>query len=427
MSHLRRFILVVTAFLLAVTPTLAQFDQEIRQEVEDDIQDIRSLPLLEEFGVSTMSAEEYLADTVDSLDTDYPPADRALDQRVLIAFGLLDPEVDLGDAYTALMGSSVAGYYDPFADEMVIVTTGDDDELGAFDQVTYAHETVHAIQDQHFDLGAMLTSEEDMTTDESLAMRSLAEGDATVAELDYLLSDMELARAYLDELESMDLDEDVLNDAPAFLSGTLMFPYTDGYEFVQFLHDEGGWDLVNEAYGNLPVSSEQIMHPELYLEGEDPIDVQVPDLSSSFGDDWSEIDQDSMGEFVISLMFGEGELSDEQAELSAAGWGGDAYSVIANEDELAILWNTAWDSEEDAEEFARAMAVREGHRFDGEVTTNGDETLIEGDGVVVRIVQQGTDVTYQQATDLDTLALQTTGVTETAPAPDATSAALKVD
>jgi hypothetical protein len=226
---------------------------------------------------------------------------------------------------------------------------------------------------------------------------------------------MELARAYLDELESMDIDDDALNDAPAFLSGTLMFPYTDGYEFVQFLHDEGGWELVNEAYGNLPVSSEQILHPELYLEGEDPIDVQVPDLSSSFGDDWSEIDQDSMGEFVISLMFDDGELSDEQAELAAAGWGGDAYSVIANEDKLAILWNTVWDSEDDAEEFARAMVVREGHRFDGEVTTNGDETLIEGDGVVVRIVQQGTDVTYQQASDLDELGLLTSGVTETSP------------
>jgi hypothetical protein len=61
------------------------------------------------------------------------------------------------------------------------------------------------------------------------------------------------------------------------------------------------------------------------------------------------------------------------------------------------------------------MVVREGHRLDGEVTTNGDETLIEGDGVVVRIVQRGTEVTYQQATDLETLTLLTTGVSETAP------------
>src|SRR4051812_25234922 len=139
-------------------------------------------------------------------------------------------------------------------------------------------------------------------------MRSLVEGDATVAELDYLLSDMELARAYLDELENMDIDEGALNDAPPFLSGTLMFPYSEGYEFVQFLHDEGGWDLVNEAYGNLPVSSEQIMHPQLYLEGEVPVDVEVPDLSSTIGEEWSEIDRDSMGEYVITLMLDESEL-----------------------------------------------------------------------------------------------------------------------
>jgi hypothetical protein len=199
-----------------------------------------------------------------------------------------------------------------------------------------------------------------------------------------------------------------------------MFPYSEGYEFVQFLHDEGGWELVNEAYGNLPVSSEQIMHPELYLEGGLPVDVQVPDLSASLGADWSEIDQDTMGEFVIALMLKESELSDEQADLAAAGWGGDAYSVIATDDDLAIVWNTAWDTEDDAAEFARALVVREGQRFDAEVTTSSNETLIEGDGVVVRIVQQGTDVTYQQATDLDALALLTAGVAESEPEPDAT-------
>lgn len=423
MSHFRRLTVVVTAFLLAVTPSLAQFDREALQDVEAAIQEVRGLPLLDDFEVSTISAEEYLAETIDSLDTDYPPADRAQDQRVLVAFGLLDPDVDLGDAYTALLGSSVAGYYDPIAGEMVIVTAGGDDELSAFDQVTYAHETVHAIQDQHFDLGALLTSEEEMTTDESLAMRSLVEGDATVAELDYLLSDMGLARAYLDELENMDFDEDVLNDAPPFLSGTLMFPYSEGYAFVQFLHDEGGWDLVNEAYADLPVSSEQIMHPELYLDGEIPIDVQVPDLSSTFGDGWSEIDQDTMGEFVISLMLDESELTDEQVDLAAAGWGGDAYSVIANDDDLAIVWNTAWDSEDDAQEFARAMVVREGQRLDATVTTEDNETLIQGDGMVVRIVQQGTEVTYLQATDLEALAMLADGVTD----PVGTPAAVKLD
>ena len=415
MMHFRRLLLVVTVFLLAVSPTGAQIDPALMQEVEEDIQEIRGLPLLAEFGVSTVSAEEYLADTIDSLDTDYPPAERARDQQVLVAFGLLDPDVDLGDAYTELLGSSVAGFYDPFAGEMVIVTSGSDDELGAFDQVTYAHETVHAIQDQHFDLGALLTSEEEMTTDESLAMRSLVEGDATVAELDYLLSDMELARAYLDELERMDIDEELLDEAPPFLTGTLMFPYSEGYEFVQFLHDEGGWDLVNEAYGNLPVSSEQIMHPELYLEGELPVEVEVRDLSHVLGEGWQHIDQDTMGEFVISLMLDESELSDEQVELAAAGWGGDAYAVMAAGDDVAIVWNTTWDSEDDAGEFARAMVVREGQRLDGEVSTEGTATMIVGDGVVVRISQDGEAVSYLQAPDMATMEKMVDGLAEPAP------------
>ena len=103
--------------------------------------------------------------------------------------------------------------------------------------------------------------------------------------------------------ETIDVNEDALSDVPAFLSGALIFPYADGHHYVQVLLDEGGRDLVNETQGNLPVSSEQILPPELFLDGEVPIGVQVPDRASGFGDDWSEIDQDSLGEFVISLMF----------------------------------------------------------------------------------------------------------------------------
>ena len=402
MSHFRHFLLVVTALLIGVVPASAQLTPDIRTEIEADMEEIRGLELLEPIQVSTISQEDYKAETIASLDTDYPPDERNQDARVLVAFGLLSPDDDLGEVYAELLGGSVAGYYDPYTQEMVVVTFGSDGEPGAFDQVTYAHETVHALQDQHFDLAALLDSEQGMSTDQSLGLRSLVEGDATVAELEYLLSDMSLARDYLEEVQDMDAGS--LDELPAFLVGTLTFPYSQGYEFVQFLYDEGGWDLVNAAYEDLPASSEQVLHPQKYLDGELPIEVGVPNYSGQLGDGWQEIDRDTMGEYVISILLGESDLSGEQVEIASSGWGGDTYAVFATDDELSLVWETTWDSEKDASEFARALAIREAARLDSDVVEDGDRNLIEGDGVIVEIVQDGSNVTYRQAPTEDVLA-----------------------
>ncbi len=405
MSHFRYILLVVTAFLIGVVPVGAQLTPDVRTKVEADMEEIRGLELLEPIQVSTISQEQYKAETIASLDSDYPPAERNQDARVLVAFGLLDPDDDLGEVYAELLGGSVAGYYDPYTQEMVVITFGSDGQTGAFDQVTYAHETVHALQDQHFDLAAMLDSEQNLSTDQSLALRSLVEGDATVAELDYLLSDMSLARDYLAEVQGMDTGS--LDDLPAFLVGTLTFPYNHGYAFVQFLYDEGGWDLVNAAYEDLPASSEQVMHPEKYLDGELPVDVAVPDYSGQLGEEWQEIDRDTMGEYVISILLGESDLSANQVEIASSGWGGDAYAVFATDDDLAVIWQSAWDSEQDASEFARALTIRESARLNGEVTTNGNQVLIQGDDAIVQIIQDGANVTYRQVSAEETLAALT--------------------
>ncbi len=406
MPHFRPILVVVTALLLGVAPVMAQMDPDVLAGIEAEMQDIRELELKDPINVATISQADYSSQAVDDLDVDYPPDERAQDTRILVAFGLLPPDQDLGEAYVELLGGSVAGYYDPYTGEMVIVSLGASDEFGAFDQVTYAHETVHALQDQNFDLAALLDSEQAMTTDESLALRALVEGDATVAELDFLLSDPTLAREYLAEVQDMDLDAGMLDDLPPFLVGTLMFPYDQGYEFVQFLYDEGGWDLINAAYDDLPASSEQVLHPEKYLAGELPIAVEVADHSSLLGADWTEIDQDTLGEFVISIILGESELSASQVERAANGWGGDAYSVIASDDELAVTWETVWDTEQDATEFARAMTIREAGRMGVTPTTDGHTSLLAADDVVVQISQDGTTVSYVQAPtveDLDVL------------------------
>jgi hypothetical protein len=383
---------------------IAQDNQETYDDISAEMADIRELELLEPINVEVKSRQELQEETREDLEVDYPQEERDDDQLVLVAFGLLEPEDDIGELYVDLLGEQIAGYYDPETDEMVVVASSDTNELSASDQVTFAHEVVHALQDQHYDLESYNDLRLDGNSDESLAITALIEGDATLAQIDFILGDIRLARAFLEEIESQDISTEQLDNAPAIIAETLVFPYEQGQLFAQFLFDEGGWDLIDEAYANPPTSTEQILHPEKYLDGEEPIEVSTPDLEGFLGPEWRTIDEDTLGEFQVSILLGEGgDLSDDQATTAAAGWGGDAYAVSTSDAGEAILWETEWDSIEDAEEFATALASREATRLDADANEEDGVYTVSGTEVEVHIEVEGTSVTYALAPDQETL------------------------
>ncbi len=395
--------IAVGCLSLAVTPALAQnLDEEMLARIEEDMQEVRELALLDPINVSTMTLEEYQDQTRQQL-LDYPEDQWAQDQAALIAMGLLDEDEDIQEIYTQAYGGSFVGYYDPETDEMVLIAFSDGEDLSPLGQVTFAHETVHALQDQHFDLEDMLNTSFAGSADSALAVRSLIEGDAMAAEAQYLLDNRELALAYLEEVMNIQADSpDLAGDLPGFLVAQIGFPYEHGIVFAQYLYDEGGWELVNEAYADPPASTEQILHPEKYLEGEEPIEVEVDDFSEVLGDDWEEIEADTYGEFGVMTLLGESDLSERQITRASEGWGGDAYSIMMSEDDdLAVVWTTAWDSDRDAREFARTYAEREIERIDGDVDNSGDMTVIAGDDMVIIMIQDGESVTYVQAPTIE--------------------------
>ncbi|MBA2467943.1 MAG: hypothetical protein H0V37_00905 [Chloroflexia bacterium] len=404
-----RTLVALLAFLLmagSVGTALAQDNQETYDDISEKMADIRGLDLLNPIDVEVKTREQLQEETREELEEDYPQTERDDDQRVLVAFGLMEPDQDLGDLYVDLLGEQVAGYYDPETDEMVVVASNDPNELSAADQVTFAHEVVHALQDQHYDLESYDDLRLDGTSDQSLAVTAMIEGDATLAQIDFILGDIRLARVFLAELEGENISTDQLDSAPSIISETLLFPYGQGQEFAQFLFDEGGWDLIDDAYANPPTTTEQILHPEKYLDGEEGIDLASPDPTTALGDGWRTIDEDTMGEFQISILLGEGgDLSERQVEVASEGWGGDAYTVSATEDEEVIVWQSEWDSTEDAEEFGLALAARESTRLDADADAEGDTFSIVADDVFVEITVDGTSVSYIQVPDEATLDL----------------------
>jgi len=220
------------------------------------------------------------------------------------------------------------------------------------------------LQDQVYGFEEGLNYTDEACEDDSercAAVLSLLEGDASLTEILWFEKHASLVdyRDLMDAYE--DYQSDVLDSAPGYISADLYFPYEQGLAFVQSLYDQGGYDAVDEAYQDLPLSTEQILHPERYPD-DIPQQVTLPDLSSTMGKDWQLFDQNIMGEWFTYLILGKGfvegnRLPEAEAKTAAEGWGGDAYAFYMEEgsDQVAFILDTIWDTSMDADEFEDAF------------------------------------------------------------------------
>lgn len=120
-----------------------------------------------------------------------------------------------------------------------------------------------------------------------------------------------------------------------------------------------GYDAVDAAYSNPPVTTEQILHPEKDLAGEIGTPESIPDFSGSLGNLWNPTDQFTRGEFGSRLwieVIG-GDKSDMFAAEGAAGWGGDTTAIYLGPDgEVAQVGKISWDDPAtDSTEFLLAI------------------------------------------------------------------------
>lgn len=302
---------------------------------------------------------------------DYTVEEADDDARVLALLGLVEPGFDLRSLYIDFYQEQVAGYYDLETQTMLIVGSG----WTGMERLTYAHEYVHALQDQTYGLeqGLGYTDEAcEADSERCAAISALIEGDATLAEEQWW-------QAYATEQDVDDLmaaletlSFDVFERAPAYLQQDFSFPYEEGLEFVRYLFRRGGWSAVDKAYLDPPTTTEHILHPERYGK-DDPIPVALPDLAAALGDGWRRIESGVLGEWFTRLVLDE-EIPSWEAAEAAAGWGGDAYQALVHDaDERgALVVLLRWDSARDAFEFVEAFHDYAGWRFGERRVEQGD-------------------------------------------------------
>ncbi len=338
------------------TPTPSDPGAALYAEIEDQVVAERGLPAKQRLVPSVLSKDEVKQRLATQFEKDNPPDEIAVAEGTLKALHLLPPDASLGDLYMELLGSQVAGFYDPDSKEMVVVSRSG--AIGATEKVTFAHEFTHALQDQSFGLEGIDVDAVGQG-DRSLARLALVEGDATLLMTRWLVE--HLTTAEIQELLVVDPEsQEQLAAMPAILRETLLFPYQQGATFVTGIWAQGGWSAVNAAYGRLPESTEQVLHPAKYQDGEKPVDVPLDAaaLATALGPGWNAPPEDTLGEFQITIWLRENGIKALPAQDAAAGWGGDRLAYLRGPDgAYALVWRTAWDSATDAAEFVQAAGT----------------------------------------------------------------------
>ncbi len=343
----------------ASSPTPAPDPATVYAAIERQVIEIRGLQpkapveptILDDAGIKKLVKDSFTKDN---------PADvMEANDRLLTLMGLLDPAASLEDLYIELLGSQVAGLYNPDDKKLYVVSKSG--ALGPTEKVTFSHEFTHALQDQNFDLKG-LALDEIGQGDRGLARLSLVEGDATLLMSYWASANLTQAETFQMLAESLNPENTkVLNGMPAVRREQLLFPYTSGLNFVQGLQGAGGWPAVNKAFGSPPASTEQILHPDKYAAHEVAAAVDLPsDLASRLGAGWKVTLEDTLGEFSLRVWLANagGAKASATAVAAAAGWDGDRAVVLegpAGADAAAI--STKWDTAADATEFATAARL----------------------------------------------------------------------
>jgi hypothetical protein len=339
------------------------------QEVLKKVSQLRELEPKGPVKSGLKTKDEIEQAVIKDLDESTTPAEFEGTQKTMVRFGLIPRDFLLREYIVRLLREQVAGFYEPKTREFYLAAW-----VPLTEQKTVmAHELMHALQDQHFNLRRF----EDWPkgdSDAELAIHALVEGEATIVMYQYAF-DQQGVR--LDVTKIGSLTERMLADggaedsskypvlaaAPAVLRESLQFPYVYGAGFVQQVLKSGSWPTLNSAYNRLPSSTEQIIHPEKFINRDEAIKIDMSELSGTLGGAWKRVDADVNGEFGYQLILREF-VDKSTANKAASGWGGDRYLLYENKNNQNLLVQyTTWDSLHDAREFFEAYSARIEKRY----------------------------------------------------------------
>lgn len=259
--------------------------------------------------------------------------------------GMIPDTLKLRPFLTSLLEEQIVGFYDP-ATKVLYIVDGAAKDVAA---ITITHELVHALQDQYISLDSVQKVHGD--NDRQSAAQAVFEGQAVYEQISIMLGGSNIAinlPGGWDRIREMIRENQssmpIFASAPRVIQETLIFPYLSGAEFYRNYKEREPGKVI---YNDMPVSTEQIIHPAAFFGTRDnPTRITLGPLANA-----SDVYENDLGEFETRLFLFQ-QLNDQnEAVRGASGWDGDRYAVLNTPQGPGIVWLTVWDSPVEAGEF----------------------------------------------------------------------------
>jgi hypothetical protein len=336
-------------------------------KVEQGVQRIRQLSFKQHVPVVLKTPNQVEQMVLADLHRDFSDAQLDADGKAGAMLGLYPPGIDLKAETVKLLKSQIAGFYEPHDKEMVLVEGATpvpiSDRMLEFvvqrdlvNDMLLAHELTHALQDQNFALQDKLDALQD-NSDREMALKSVAEGDATIAGFAYIAGRMDDSVVDTLAASMKDLPETFAaqsKDTPEGLGYPLIFQYSEGVRFVGEAYKRGGWKAVDALYAKPPQSTQQLIDPSLYFDNPlPPVAVEVAGYQPILKD-WTKADEDTFGELSIQIILQLGFGKDAPEVALAKKWAGDRMAILSHNSDVAVIWIVVFRDDHSAGQFEDA-------------------------------------------------------------------------
>ncbi len=326
------------------------------------------------------------------------PAEIRAEELTLKKFGLVPQDFDLKQSTVDLMTEQAAAFYDDKRKKLFLL----EGSSGPLQQVALVHELAHALADQHFNLGQFVRNE-GTTDDANLARMAVVEGQATWLMAEYMAQKQGtslrqlpgLLRLFAGFSDAATGQFPQFDKAPLYLREVLLFPYTRGAIFQQEALNKLGDKAFRAVFTDPPVSSQQILHPELYFSRTAPAKPRPPAVPNP--ERYRLLTEGAVGEFdhtVLLKQYGQG----DDAESLAAHWRGSWFRLHESRKPngpLVLSYASEWRQEQDAAAFfvQYERVLRGKWRTFEELRRTSNELVGRGDDGYFRLRREQATIT----------------------------------
>jgi hypothetical protein len=393
---MRKFAYLFIAALVLAAPLTAQTGNSPRlftqvEPILDGLHQITGFPVRRKVPSDYITKDKLNDFIQQRIREVVKPEDIRIESLALKMFGFLPEDYDLKSAIVELLTEQAAAFYD-YDRKRLFITESDSSFLEK--RAALVHELAHALADQSYPLGKFMRKGIN-NDDAATAREAVVEGQATWLMWAYVShiggGEAKVSKFVLDSMkgaasEAVGSQYPVFEKAPLYLRESLVFPYTAGLQFQDAIFEEMGKSAFAEVFRRPPVSTQQVLHPQLYLLNQRPTEPRLPSVPDAKS--YRKLADGTVGELDFQLLLRQ-YAGDYVASRVSPKWRGGQFKLYETKRTARPLLTFAaeWDTPAAAKEFFDAYrTVLEkkwsSTRFDDEQATRLSGTGDRGRFVV---------------------------------------------